>query len=163
MLDLDGTVRTTISGKKFINDPHDQKLIPGVREKIASVHNDWIIVGVTNQGGVPDHKSLESCLVEQKHTLELLPKMQSIYCAPGMEGNECFKVDQKYRFLIQGGQRNFRKPSPGMLHLAVHEFRKFFVLDDCLMVGDRDEDKEAALAAGVKFAWAHEWNTLVLK
>lgn len=34
-LDLDNTVRQTKSGKQFINDPTDQKLILGVKEAIA--------------------------------------------------------------------------------------------------------------------------------
>lgn len=34
-LDLDGTIREPASGEKFINDPHDQRIIEGVREAIA--------------------------------------------------------------------------------------------------------------------------------
>ena len=52
MLDLDGTIRQCKSNPgEFINDPLDQKLIPGVTKAIAR-YSDWEIVGITNQSGV---------------------------------------------------------------------------------------------------------------
>ncbi len=42
-----------------------------------------------------------------------------------------------------------RKPDPGMLLLAINWYE--VSEDDCLMVGDRDEDQQAAQAAGVQF------------
>src|SRR5690348_3152920 len=47
---------------------------------------------------------------------------------------------------------NRRKPAPGMLIEAMD----FFGIDrlDTLYVGDREEDRLAALAAGCDFAWA---------
>ncbi|MBD0361546.1 MAG: hypothetical protein ICV55_01975 [Coleofasciculus sp. C3-bin4] len=48
-LDLDGTVRESKSGAKFINDPYDQKLIVGVKEAIAHYNaTGWQLIGITN-------------------------------------------------------------------------------------------------------------------
>lgn len=53
MLDCDGTIRRSKSGATFINDPLDQEIIPEAADAIAHYHNQgWVIVGITNQGGV---------------------------------------------------------------------------------------------------------------
>lgn len=85
LLDLDGTVRETISSATFINEPTDQKLIAGVGEAIAQYSIQvWQIIGISNQGGVKaKFKSLNSCLDEQRHTLELLSHLMTrIYICP---------------------------------------------------------------------------------
>ncbi|MEH1788842.1 MAG: hypothetical protein V7L23_25500 [Nostoc sp.] len=58
ILDLDGTVRRPKSGAKFINNPHDQEIIPEAQRAIAHYKSQcWIIVGATNQGGVAAGKN----------------------------------------------------------------------------------------------------------
>jgi len=49
---------------------------------------------------------------------------------------------------------NFRKPLPGMLNFAKNYYG---VPDQILMVGDRPEDEQAAIAANVPFMWADTW------
>jgi D-glycero-D-manno-heptose 1,7-bisphosphate phosphatase len=52
-LDLDGTIRETKSGAKFINDPYDQKAIDGANTACDQYHKKgWNLIGITNQGGV---------------------------------------------------------------------------------------------------------------
>ena len=55
-------------------------------------------------------------------------------------------------FNVSTDGHSFRKPSPGMLRLAM---KRHGVTDpnECLMIGDRPEDEEAAKAAGMEFEW----------
>lgn len=174
MLDLDGTIRETKSGAAFINDPEDQQIIPAATAAIERYCSDgWTLVGITNQGGVAaGHKSLASAIAEQKFTLDLLPQLKSIYFCPDFEGKQCLYVNsvgrvvqvhetwRKHKDLIG----SFRKPSSGMLHLAIrHEAWQLVppILGlsnlRAIYVGDRPEDLQAAQAAGVKFIWAKDW------
>lgn len=170
LIDLDGTVRETISGEKFINRPDDQKLILGVEEAIARCSNRPL-VGITNQGGVKaGFKSLQDAIEEQKITLKLLPQMETIYFCPD-DGDTVFRVtktgfDQNYTGHHPHSQNHnsiwnrvvgkLRKPGEGMLLLAMNYYD--FSPENCLYVGDRPEDQAAALTANVPFMWAHEWN-----
>ena len=89
-LDLDGTVRQTVSGEKFINDPQDQKLIKNARSAIEYFANrNYVIFGITNQGGVgAGYKKLELCCQEQKRTIELCPIISKIFFCPDFEGKQ---------------------------------------------------------------------------
>ncbi|HEX7957193.1 MAG TPA: HAD hydrolase-like protein, partial [Pyrinomonadaceae bacterium] len=48
-----------------------------------------------------------------------------------------------------------RKPRPGMLLALMRRFR--VAPGETLFVGDMDKDEGAALAAGTRFMWAHEF------
>lgn len=164
MVDLDGTIRRCKSDPAgFINKPEDQELIPGAVEALTDYFNKgWIIVGISNQAGVHyGHKTLDSCLEEQRHTLKLAKHLLStIYICPDL-GDICWEV------FSTGGRRfsrdtidyGFRKPDPGMLILAVEEFINYWEEDSVktLYVGDREEDKLAAEAAGIEFIDAAVW------
>jgi len=53
LVDLDGTIREPLSGGQFIQHPQDQRIIKGADKAIAHYHKEgWVIVGITNQGGV---------------------------------------------------------------------------------------------------------------
>ena len=156
-LDLDGTVRRTISGQTFINDPNDQELIPGVADTLNN-YLSWVVAGVTNQAGVAvKKKTLESCIEEQKITLLQVPQMHSISFCIDFEGNQAYRLyrDGTLKQLPYG--RNYRKPAPGMLSQFIEDFICPVMLDDLLMVGDRIEDKQCAIASGIDFIWAEEW------
>lgn len=51
--------------------------------------------------------------------------------------------------------QNFRKPGAGMI-IAAQAMQMLFV-ESVVFVGDRPEDEQAAIAAGVSFEWADEW------
>lgn len=161
LCDLDGTVRRTISGATFINDPYDQQLEEGAAEALTYfAQNDWAIVGISNQGGVASgHKSLESAIAEQQRTLELAPQLEKIYFCSEFEGKDCWVVERKTHYLVQEAHKgefgSFRKPSPGMLNLAI----KFYRPTEVVMVGDRSEDEEAALCADALFIPADVWRS----
>ncbi|MEG4420809.1 HAD-IIIA family hydrolase [Microcoleus sp. LAD1_D5] len=161
-LDLDGTVRRSCSGKTFINDPKDQELIPGVKEAIAQ-YSDWLIVGITNQGGVlAGHKSLANCIREQSFTLELIPQMERIYFCPD-NGETCYLVSHEEREGYQAywdcdrltTTRKYRKPEPGMIEAALESLKSS--PEKALFVGDRAEDELAANRADIPFMWAEIW------
>lgn len=164
-LDLDGTVRETISGDTFITKPHDQKLIEGVEAAIER-YPDWHIVGITNQGGVKaGFKSFEDCVLEQKRTLAMIPRMELLlFCVNN--GESCHRL-RKREGVIRNipterkskyQEENYRKPNPGMLLFAYIYF-KHLGADEFLYVGDRIEDREAARNAGLPFMWAVDWRS----
>ncbi|MBO3463670.1 HAD-IIIA family hydrolase [Aetokthonos hydrillicola Thurmond2011] len=156
-LDLDGTVRETKSGKTFINDPEDQQLMKGVKEALSR-YKDWLLIGVTNQGGVAvGHKSIQDAIKEQKITIELAGLDFAYFC-PDYEGLTCYKVfgEDDYNIIKKDSIEelgSFRKPGAGMVNMAI----KYLSPDECLMVGDRPEDEQCAKSAGIRFIPAVEW------
>lgn len=153
LLDLDGTIRRSKSGAKFINDPHDQELIPGAAEAMtAYAEAGFTLVGVTNQGGVAHGFKTElSMIAEQEKTLELSPKLAYILACPDMEGRDCWCIYRHESHHHEG--HDFRKPGIGMVHLAEEISRA----EATLMVGDMESDRDCAKAANIGFAWAEEW------
>lgn len=166
LLDCDGTIRRSKSGATFINEPHDQEAIPEAESAIAHYYRQgWTIIGITNQGGVAaGHKSLEDATTEQKYTLQICPWLDAIIFCPDYEGKERCDVFKTTSFLpsikdmaelhnsLKG---TYRKPGAGMLLWTM----EWLGIDkaDCLYVGDRPEDEQAAANAGVKFLWNTEW------
>lgn len=162
LLDLDGTVRESASGKTFIGQPDDQKLIDGATEAIAR-YPGWTKIGITNQGGVAaGHKSLGDAIAEQLTTLKLLPQMQKIYFCSDFEGKEGYLVKPTGKVTKVENPKylgSLRKPNPGMLLLAQDSCLD--LIEEILYVGDRPEDEQAAAVANVPFMWAHEWRTSI--
>jgi D-glycero-D-manno-heptose 1,7-bisphosphate phosphatase len=158
MLDLDGTLREPLNGAQYFQHAKDQRMIEGTDTAIRAYGEDWIKVGITNQGGVAaGHKSIQQCIQEQQYTLELFSELKEIYFCPDFEGRKCFRVTRhnvhnhsKTRWFGQ-----FRKPQPGMLKLAM--VRHNHLPENCLYVGDRPEDEAAARQAEVQFQWAEAW------
>lgn len=178
-IDLDGTIRETISGDKFINNPQDQQLISGVEEAIKRYEN-YLIFGITNQGGVAyGFKSIKDTIIEQQITLDLVPQMRLILFCPDKEGKELYMVSRDNRgvkidFEAQSkpcpeaeyfGEESyplaipdydsFRKPGIGMIQYLLDTFT--INLEESLMVGDLESDRECAVKAGCEFMWADEW------
>lgn len=165
LLDLDGTVRRCKSNPQgFINDPKDQELIEGVEDAIINWPSEgWIAVGISNQAGVVcGHKTLEDCFREQQYTLSLCPWLNQISFCPDW-GDTCWdllRVGKAYSREDLGKiheelKGTYRKPQPGMLLRAMRQYGT--LAGECIYVGDRAEDEQAAAAAGVRFIWADEW------
>jgi len=156
--DLDGTLRETISGKTFINEPHDQRAIEGTQKALSYYQKKgFVMIGITNQGGVAaGHKSLQSAIEEQRITLELFPELSKIFFCPNYDGESCYQVSRDNEPLLMKTldlMNSCRKPGAGMIELAIKGFSDLEIAD-CWMVGDRPEDQKCAEAAGVKFVWA---------
>ncbi len=148
-LDLDGTVRMPKSGSKFIQNPDDQALIPGVASAIAKF-SSYEIIGITNQGGVAaGYKSLEDCIEEQVRTMELLPAIKEINFCIDFAGKIAYRLGRSKSLILLPEGPNYRKPGPGLLLAYLELFP-----DYAIMVGDREEDRQAAYAAGIDFMWS---------
>lgn len=162
-LDLDGTVRRSKSGKPFIKGPDDIEIIPGMYERIWKYNDEgWLVIYVTNQGGVAyGFKTEERAIEEVETTLVLLeredakqgrfsPCWEYLIC-PFQEGGK----EQEYSFRSLS-----RKPGYGMLVIAEQSLvEEGFIpdWDNSLFVGDRPEDEQCAKSAGIPFMWAHDF------
>ena len=158
LLDLDGTLREPLSGKPYFQHPQDQQLVTGADLAIRSYPADWTIVGITNQGGVAaGYKSMQQCIQEQQYTLQLIPQLKEIYFCPDFEGRKCFRVTRHnaHNHSLTKWFRQYRKPNPGMLKLAMVRHNQ--LPENCLYVGDRPEDEQAAQRAGIAFQWTWAW------
>lgn len=158
MVDLDGTLREPLSGKFQIQHPQDQHIIAGAEAALWAYSDRGLIVGITNQMEVAaGYRSLQECLQEQQYTLQLVPALQEIYVCPDFEGRKCLRVtrDGVYNHSQTKWFRQYRKPHPGLLMLAMVRHNQ--LPEDCLYVGDRPEDQEAAERAGISFQWAWSW------
>ncbi len=155
-LDLDGTVRRSKAGHRFIKGPEDIELIPGVEEAIIKYYeNGYFIAGITNQGGVAHgFKTIEQIKEEFRITLALFKnQVFSIiaYCPNEEKGNVS---SYNYRSLL-------RKPQIGMLvEIELGAYNMYETIVDwnkSLMVGDRTEDLECAKNAGIEFIHIQEF------
>ena len=169
ILDMDGTIRHPKSNHDgFILHPKDQILYP---DAIAAMNlakrQGFTIIGASNQGGVAKkHKSLEDCIAEQEHTIWLACKadvmIHEILFCTDYEGKLCYGAtshllnDYCNRFDDCG---SFRKPSSGMIELAMKLYLDPFTENEVIFVGDRDIDEQAAKNANVQFVWADEWRS----
>jgi D-glycero-D-manno-heptose 1,7-bisphosphate phosphatase len=158
LVDLDGTLREPLSGQQYFQHPQDQQIIAGADIALRAYKDDWLIVGITNQGGVgAGHKSMQQCVQEQQYTLELFPDLKEIYFCPDFEGRKCFRVTHHnvHNHSKTKWSGTYRKPGAGMLNLAM--VRHKYSPQNTLYVGDRPEDEAAARRAGVQFQWAADW------
>jgi len=161
VFDKDGTLVETKSGETFPK-LGDQQLIPGVKERIAAYKEAGdIIVVASNQGGIPQYKSLEDAIAKFQEVMELLPEISLCFFCPGFEGEGCWMVpNPKIESSLAARPINwpiepnsFRKPNPGMLKAAMY----WANVDSCTYVGDRPEDESAAIAAGVPYQHVSYW------
>ncbi len=137
LLDVDGTLRKTISGEFYPRDPHDQEILPARADTLAR----WVEAGyklffISNQGGIAagqtSHDSVQTGLY---HTAKLLgvPITEIVYCPHPSKPLGCF----------------CRKPMPG---LGVYLMQRHQLSREHLvMVGDMDTDAECAAAIGASY------------
>jgi D-glycero-D-manno-heptose 1,7-bisphosphate phosphatase len=165
LVDLDGTIREPLSGEKFIQHPQDQRIIKGADQALAHYHAEgWVIVGITNIGGVAaGHKQLSDALAEAEYTLELFPQLLCVYLCPDKEGKHCWLVprggDAKPIHLDWAEEfaGTFRKPGAGMLKAAMKNHGGNHCEKTTWYIGDRSSDEEAAIRAGVQYIDADIW------
>jgi len=129
IFDYDGTLRDTISGAKWPQDPADVMILPNRTERILAWKKlGYMLLGVSNQSGIakgtPDEAGAIACF---ERTNELLGHdIEYHYCPHRVPPISCY----------------CRKPMPG---LGVQLFHKY-KLDprQCIMVGDMTSDKTFA-------------------
>jgi HAD superfamily hydrolase (TIGR01662 family) len=143
LLDVDGTLRRTISGEFYPRDPHDLEILPGRTEALSR----WVEAGyklffISNQSGIAAgrvaHDAVQAAMIR---TAELLgvPITEIVYCPHPSKPVGCF----------------CRKPMPG---LGVYLMQRHQLSREHLvMVGDMDTDAECAAALGATYFDAQEF------
>jgi D-glycero-D-manno-heptose 1,7-bisphosphate phosphatase len=151
-LDIDGTVRRGANdpGGRFVNHPDHVLVFPEARARMAAWRqHGGRVVGVSNQGGVPQGKvtlaDMAAAMDEtQAQTGGLFDLI--LACTHPLERDACW----------------CRKPQPGLLVQGVAALERlhpdeFYPHHEMLMVGDRPEDHACAANAGIRFRWAADW------
>ena len=141
-VDLDGTVRSTKTGRPHPVKLWDQRIRSGVKDKLVEYkEKGYAIVAVTNQGGVAYGLLTEDDVKQINDYLStrLLPDTFDLilYCPFHPKGRVPeYKKDA-----------DCRKPKPGMAFEARDTLD--LDLDNSIMVGDMSTDKEFAENAGI--------------
>ncbi|GAB4204542.1 MAG: hypothetical protein Fur006_59750 [Coleofasciculaceae cyanobacterium] len=161
ILDKDGTLVQSISGAKYPSF-HDQRLIPGVKERVSShVEAADILAIASNQGGISTgYKSLNKAKAEFMEVFGLLPQIKIACFCPDYKGQILHRISADGTFDTLkldnfSNLRPFRKPEPGMLQYLMAVFQGMYT--DVLFVGDMEGDEQAAAAARVKYLDVEEW------
>lgn len=145
--DVDGTLVETKSGAAFRKSADDWQWLPGRLEKLQALLLQGIsIVIATNQGGVAfGYFSFADIQAELLRMLQDVPL--------GYESLFMCVLHPKASLPNYRQESNRRKPGPGMLIEAMETFDE--LPDNMLYVGDRPEDEQAAISAGVAFMYAN--------
>lgn len=168
-VDIDGTLTETISGHPFKQHPRDVSVMDGADKAIAYYGSQgWKIIGISNQGGIEKgFKSIQQTILEMRYTLSLIPQLQEIYFCPDFEGKQCYCINPSeehahdFGNLFPDYQGTFRKPSPGMIRLAMNFADN--EITEIWMVGDRPEDEACAAAANINFCPADVWRNRFIR
>jgi len=141
-LDRDGTI---IEDTGYLDECSKIRFLPRVSEAIKLLNeNGFKVIITTNQSGVARGYFTEEALQEiNRYIRESLAKRRAIidgiyYCPHHTEG-----IIEEYR-----KECYCRKPNPGMIEQAVHEFG--IDLKNSFIVGDKISDIEAGHRAGCK-------------
>jgi D-glycero-D-manno-heptose 1,7-bisphosphate phosphatase len=147
IFDVDGTLVRTKSGKEFRDGAADWELLPGRKEVLAALKARGAKIGLaTNQGGVAFGYLDEEGVWDAMLALAREVGADALRCCPFHPGGTVPRFRQ---------DSPDRKPRPGMLLGIMGELG--VTPGRTLMVGDRDEDRGAAGAAGCDFAWARDF------
>lgn len=170
--DLDGTLRKTKDGKRFVNKPENQEPYPGTQQAVRMLSKaGFRVVGIHNQSrlwcndSIKTHgivKSIDYATVQEQVMLGFFPEIEKIMLAPAYaEKSYCYEITKDSAVFIpapvgnSGGIILCRKPDHGMILASVRD-KPSEEIDwaNSWVVGDRDEDQLCASAAGVNFIWA---------
>lgn len=148
IFDIDGTIVTTASGATFRKTADDWQYLPGRMEMVQRLRQGGTKIAIaSNQAGVAFPWS---SLTEEQIQFEIERVAHDIWAD---YVGVCYSTPNPKalpQYLNASDAR--RKPGPGMLLEAMQHYS--ILPDDTLMVGDRDEDEKAAIAAGVNFILA---------
>ncbi len=133
-LDRDGVINVE---KDYVHKIEDFEFLPSVLEAVKSLYEKgYLLIVVTNQSGIgrgyytnDDFKKVTEHM--EKEFEKNGAKIAKTYHCPHTPNDEC----------------NCRKPRPGMLLAAKEEFD--IDMSGSWMIGDKEGDIKAALAAGV--------------
>ncbi|MDA1016503.1 MAG: HAD-IIIA family hydrolase [Planctomycetota bacterium] len=143
LLDVDGTLRTTISGEIYPRHPDDVALLPGRREILSS----WVKAGyrlffISNQSGVASrrvaHEAVQAAMFRTAELLQV-PITEIAYCPHPSRPVGCF----------------CRKPMPGLGVYLMQRHR--LSPEHLIMVGDMESDALFARGLNIQFCHADEF------
>lgn len=137
LLDVDGTLRKTISGEFYPRSADDVELLPNRTKTL----NQWLAAGyqlffVSNQSGIAagrvSHEAVQAAMFRTSELLQV-PITEVVYCSHPARPLGCF----------------CRKPMPG---LGVYLMQRHqLAVEHLVMVGDRDTDAEFAAGLGIRY------------
>ena len=145
ILDVDGTLTTTKSGARVRKYAADWQWLPGRLAKLHEMEQEGVKIAIaTNQAGVAfgyfPRKTLQEELERMMREANLpLNALYVCYTHPKATLPE----------FMQAENETCRKPHPGMLLAAMHNFG--VPAHETLYVGDRPVDEETARNAGVDY------------
>lgn len=140
-LDRDGVINIDHA---YVHLPQDFHFVEGIFELVAAANRlGYVVVVVTNQAGIgrgyyteADFHALTDWMLDQ--FAQRSAKIDAVYFCPD---HPQYGVG-KYR-----RESEFRKPAPGMLLQAANDLCIDLAMS--IIVGDKDSDMQAGLAAGV--------------
>lgn len=136
-IDLDGTLIQPLGGRTFPKGCWDMELKFDTFEAIKQYKPDLVII-ITNQGGIEKGFVDESTFAQK---LNYVCACIYDYCHINSTFSYCSTCNS---------DDNNRKPNPGLInkYIDCYNMNK----ENCLMVGDREEDMLCAKNAGIKFS-----------
>ncbi|HAW49432.1 TPA: D-glycero-beta-D-manno-heptose-1,7-bisphosphate 7-phosphatase [bacterium] len=135
-IDRDGVINEELYD--YVKKKEDFRLLPNVGKAIRLLNeNNVLAIMISNQAGIGKGLYSEDTMEEINSLMkEKLANegayLDAIYYCPHHPDNGCF----------------CRKPEPGMLEKAAHNFN--LDLKNCIMIGDRIQDIEAGKRIGCK-------------
>ena len=144
LLDYDGTLRKTKSGRDYPIEPDDVEILPGRKEKLqACVDDNYRLLGISNQSGVQkgllSNGAAKACF---DRTNKLLGhNIDYVYCPHASFPIACY----------------CRKPMPGWGVHFIHKYK--LKAADCIMVGDFKTDRTFAERSGFQYLDQSEFFT----
>lgn len=144
-LDRDGVINVNHG---YVHAPEQTDWVPGIFELCAAARDaGYALVVVTNQAGIARGYYSETQFlaytswVHQQFAARGVSLLATYYCPHHPQA----ALDE-YRL-----DCTCRKPQPGMILAACADFR--LQASDCLLIGDKPSDQQAATAAGVGRSW----------
>ncbi len=143
LLDVDGTLRKTLSGEVYPRHPDDVRLLPNRREVLTRwIDDGYQLFFVSNQSGVAagrvSHQMVQQAFYRTATLLDL-PVTEITYCPHPHQPVGCF----------------CRKPMPGLgvYLMQRHQLSR----EQLVMVGDMESDAKFAAGIGARYIHADEF------
>ena len=137
-LDRDGTINVKLPEGSYVHSSRQLRLLPGVAKAVRALNEAGVLVlVVTNQRGV----ALGRMSLSDVHDVHR--------ALAGRLHRYGARVDQFYICPHADESCGCRKPGPGLFFQAGHDYPGLD-LTRSVMIGDRESDVEAGVAAGAR-------------
>lgn len=152
IFDKDGTL-VKFYGHRPANTPEEQILLPGRKEKIKELKKQGARIAIaSNQGGVAwgfiSYRQAEELLRDVSDKISGADAIR--FCPHDERAAGKSNSNPEYAVFCR-----CRKPEPGMLISILEEMN--IPASKAVYIGDREEDRYAAIQAGMDFIWADDF------